>query len=122
MIYMNPNAAKAFAKQSGWQDCVTRLLVYRLAEGKTSHNKDLMSFEDNDNQKVNRKILKWKSYPNISKVNHSSLRHWNSMFEFQKEFSDNVNGESSLSSVKNISDAAAFIENELKGNKIILFI
>lgn len=117
MIYMNPNAAKAFAKQFGWQDCVTRLLVYRLAEGKTSHNKDLMSFEDHDNQKVNRKILKWKSYPNISKAKYSSLKKWNSMFEFEKEFSDNVNSESSLSAVKNISDAAAFIENEIKGIK-----
>lgn len=122
MIYMSPNAAKAFAKQSGWQDCVTRLLVHRLAEGKTSHNKDLMSFEDHDIQKVNKKILKWRSCPSILKTKHSSLKRWNSMFEFKKEFFDNVTGESSISSVKNFTDAANFFENELKGEQSITFI
>lgn len=115
MIYMNPNAAKAFAKQSGWQDCVTRLLVHRLAEGKTSHNKDLMSFEDNNVQKVHKKILRWRSCPNIIKSKHSSLKRWNSMFEFKEEFSNNDFGESSISAVKHLTDAANFIENEIKG-------
>jgi len=122
MIYMSPNAAKAFAKQSGWQDCVTRLLVYRLVEGKTSHNKDLMSFEDHDVQKNNRKILKCRSYPNIVKATkHSPLKKWNSMFEFEEEFSDNVIGKSSVSAVRNFIDAASFIENEIKGKQIIFF-
>lgn len=119
MIYMNPNAAKAFAKQSGWQDCVTRLLVHRLAEGKTSHNKDLMSFEENDIPKVYKKILKWRSYPNILKANHSSLKKWNSMFEFEKEFADVVTNVGSISAVKNFTDAATFIENEIKGKKYV---
>lgn len=116
MIYMNPNAAKAFAKQSGWQDCVTRLLVHRLAEGKTSHNKDLMSFEENDVEKVYKKLTRWSSYPNIKKTKHLSLKKWNSMFEFKEEFSDNALCESSISAVKNFSDAANFIENEIKGS------
>jgi len=116
MIYMNPNAAKVFAKQFGWQECVTRLLVYRLAEGKTSHNKDLMSFEDNDVKKINRKILKCRSYPNIIRLKKfSSLKKWNSMFEFEEEFSDNVISKNSISTVRNFTDAASYIENEIKG-------
>lgn len=116
MIYMNPNAAKAFAKQSGWQDCVTRLLIHRLAEGRTStHNKDLMSFEDHDVQKVHKKILKWCSYPNVSKVKQTPLKRWNSMFEIENKFSDIVTNESSVSAVKHFTDAASFIENEIKG-------
>lgn len=117
MVYMNPNAPKAFAKQSGWQDCVTRLLVHRLAEGKTSHNKDLMSFEDHDIQKIHKKILKSRTYPNILKAKHSSLKKWNSMFEFEKEFSDNVTDKSSVLTVKHFTDAANFIENEIKGKQ-----
>lgn len=115
MIYMNPNAAKAFAKQSGWQDCVTRLLVHRLAEGKTSHNKDLMSFEDHDVQKVQAKILKWSSYPNILKAKQSSMKNWNSMFEFEEEFSHNVINKSSGTAVKQFTDSTSFFENEIKG-------
>lgn len=116
MIYMNPNAAKAFAKQSGWQDCVTRLLVHRLAEGKTSHKNDLMSFEDHDAKIVHKKILKCRSYPNILKTKpHSSLKNWHSMYELEKEFSDNVINGSSVSAVKHLADAASFIENEIKG-------
>ncbi|XP_025416195.1 neurobeachin-like protein 1 isoform X1 [Sipha flava] len=115
MIYMNPNAAKTFAKQPGWQDCVTRLLVHRLAEGKTSHNKDLMSFDDQDVQKNNKKILRWRSYPNILKAKHSSLKRWNSMFEFEANFSDNIINQNSISTLKNFTDAANFIENEIKG-------
>lgn len=123
MIYMNPNAAKAFAKQSGWQDCVTRLLIHRLAEGRTStYNKDLMSFEDHDVQKVPKKILKWCSYPNISKVQRTSLRSWNSMFEIENKFSDIVINESSVSAVKHFTDAASFIENEIKGKKPLKFV
>lgn len=122
MIYMSPSAAKSFAKQSGWQDCVTRLLVYRLAEGKTLHNKDLMSFEDQDIRKTNRKILKCMSYPNVVQAKHHlSLKKWNSMFEFQEEFSDNAISKSSVSAVKNFIDAASFIENEIKGKQIIFF-
>lgn len=121
MIYMSPNAAKSFAKQSGWQDCVTRLLVHRLAEGKTSHNKDLMSFEDNnDVEKMYKKLTRWSSYPNILKAKHLSLKKWNSMFEFKEEFSDNALRESSISTVKNFTDAANFIENEIKGIKLLL--
>lgn len=115
MIYMNPNAAKSFAKQSGWQDCVTRLLVHRLAEGKTSHNKDLMSFEDHDVQKVQAKILKWSSYPNILKAKQSSMKNWNSMFEFEEEFSHNVINDSSGTVIKQFTDASSFFENEIKG-------
>lgn len=117
MVYMSPNAAKAFAKQSGWQDCVTRLLIHRLAEGKTSHHKDLMSFEDRDGQNIIfKKILKCRSYPNISKVQqHLSLKKWHSMFELEKEFSDNIIGQNSISGMKNFADAASFIENEIKG-------
>lgn len=115
MIYMCPNSAKTIAKQPGWQDCVTRLLVHRLAEGKTSHNKDLMSFDDQDVQKNNNKILRWRSYPNILKAKHSSLKRWNSMFEFEANFSDNIINQNSISTLKNFTDAANFIENEIKG-------
>lgn len=118
MVYMNPNAPKAFAKQSGWQDCVIRLLVHRLAEGKTSHNRDLMSFEDHDIQKIHKKILKCRTYPNILKAKHLSLKKWNSMFEFEKEFSDSCIEKNSMSAVKHFTDAANFIENEIKGKHI----
>lgn len=118
MIYMSPNAAKSFAKQSGWQDCVTRLLVHRLAEGKTSHNKDLMSFEDHDVQKVHTNILKWRSYPNILKAKQSSLKNWNSMFEFEEKCSHNVINESSVTTVKHFTDTTSFFENEIKGSNI----
>lgn len=117
MIYMSPNAAKSFAKQSGWQDCVTRLLVHRLAEVKTSHNKDLMSFEDQDCKIAHKKILKCRSYPNVLKAkSHLSLKKWHSMFELEKEFADNVIGESSVSAIKHWTDTASFIENEIKGD------
>lgn len=124
MVYMSPNAAKAFAKQSGWQDCVTRLLIHRLAEGKTSHNKDLMSFEDHDAQNIiYKKILKCRSYPNILNFQrHLSLKKWQSMSELEKEFSDNAIGKNSIPAMKHFTDAANFIENELKGkNSLFLF-
>lgn len=117
MIYMSPNAAKSFAKQSGWQDCVTRLLVHRLAEVQTSHNKDLMSFEDQGCNIVQKKISKCWSYPNILKVKpHLSLKKYHSMFELEREFTDNVICESSVSAMKHLTDAASFIENEIKGD------
>ncbi|XP_050424019.1 neurobeachin-like protein 2 isoform X2 [Adelges cooleyi] len=115
MIYMNPNAAKAIAKQAGWQDCVTRLLVHRLAESKTSHNQDLITFKEQDVPKIYKKLKKCRSYPNILKAKHLSLRRCNSMFELERDLSNDGFRTSLTPTVYNLAYAANFIENEIKG-------
>ncbi|XP_050525286.1 neurobeachin-like protein 2 [Daktulosphaira vitifoliae] len=115
IIYMNPKAAKAIAKQAGWQDCVTRLLVHRLAEGKSTHHHDLMSFDDHDNPKMYKKIKKCRSYPNVLKTKNLSLRRCNSMFELKRELYSDKSERSLIPTVYSLAYAANLIENEIKG-------
>ncbi|XP_039288398.1 neurobeachin-like protein 1 isoform X2 [Nilaparvata lugens] len=53
VTFMRPTAPQLFAKQLGWQDCITRLLVKcPISVGKSDSLPDLMSFEEDSSDVI----------------------------------------------------------------------
>lgn len=101
-LFMRPNAPAAFAKQVGWQDCVSRLLVKRpisTAAAPGAQSVTSASAEDS-------------SLPDLMTFDEDT-------FELDAEKNSLIQRSHSPSSVSrlstSVSDAASVLESEIKG-------